>query len=234
MNLEKLTLLLKTSGRCFIITTPGDKKLENDEIVKEEDHLEDTEAEVQQFRWRRLEAGVSLYDQSAGRRFLSPVFCTADIPETMLEAFLKVSSDFLGRPRIMSDVSGAFLDFVVVQSVSTDGSAASISSDDASCPSPNPILGKTPSEIHSLWLQNIRPGNTQLSFWSTCTFAILDERTLKDRSVLLCTDHSEVLETVQCDFDIALRHNVPLEVRLSRRTWLTETSADYCLLLHRP
>jgi hypothetical protein len=95
---------------------------------------------------------------------------------------------------------------------------------DQECPSA--FLDKSPAQVHAIYSDCVRPEDGRPSYMSRCTFLILDERTLKDRSVMLCTDQTNTLETVRSDFATSLRNVIPLELMTLSMAETTSSLAE--------
>ena len=77
-----------------------------------------------------------------------------------------------------------------------------------------PFLGKSPEEIAEHFRKHVCPPDDAVKpRFPIFTFAILDARTLEDRSCLICYYvEAKGLQTVRTDFDLALWNIVPIEV----------------------
>ncbi|MCJ1235290.1 hypothetical protein MMC14_003257 [Varicellaria rhodocarpa] len=139
-----------------------------------------------------------------------PVFYAVDVPTElcpngMLDELVISSKEAINR-------IGGVGQLCILQSTSisniNSGSTAPIQ------PFTSPFLNQDLDAIHKLYRENIQSKDD----WTTSTFAIIDEKTVSDKTILLACSLREGLETRRSDFYASLFELLSLEMG----TWLFE------------
>ncbi|KAF8187776.1 hypothetical protein BJ912DRAFT_418964 [Pholiota molesta] len=149
-----------------------------------------------------------------GRHTRCPVFCTADIPTTMLDFLLECTAEYFSKFGFnSSSYTPQSSDYLVIMDTKdiatiTKGSSHPITS------SPTAFLGLSLKEVHDWFNANItqpRPNG----FMPYC-FLVLDNESIKDATcVFVCTRDSAPgeIHSLRCVFELAFQNVIACDLQ---------------------
>ncbi|KAF8066893.1 hypothetical protein FPV67DRAFT_1450014 [Lyophyllum atratum] len=136
-----------------------------------------------------------------------PVFCIADIPASMLNLLLECSEEYMRE--FEGDDLDISQDIVIMNTkeVSSISKGSSLPVDS----SPTAFVGHTVWEIRDWFDANITQPRRKgfMQYW----FLVLDAQSIEDESCLFVCTLDVPMQSLRCDFDVALQNAVLCEVR---------------------
>ncbi|KAF9465330.1 hypothetical protein BDZ94DRAFT_1254306 [Collybia nuda] len=133
-----------------------------------------------------------------------PVFCITDIPTSALDLLLQCTEEYLEEYRI-PDYKLHTPDRIVIMDTKDVSSISRGSSVPVSL-SPAAFVGMTVQEIRDWFDTNITQTGRE-GFMHHC-FLVLDAQSVTDESCLFVCTQDAPLQSLRCDFDVALQNAV--------------------------
>ncbi|KAF8066872.1 hypothetical protein FPV67DRAFT_1781335 [Lyophyllum atratum] len=136
-----------------------------------------------------------------------PVFCIADIPASTLNLLLECSEEYMRE--VEGDDLDISKDIVIINTkeISSISKGSSLPVDS----SPTVFVGHTVQEIRHWFDANIAQPERK-GFMPHC-FLVLDAQSIEDESCLFVCTLDGRMQSLRCDFDVALQSAVLCDVR---------------------